>query len=164
MLTEPVIQLWFSYLETPGLATESPRHPKFNCHLKGFLLQFESSLYLYVGYLAACLHNYRHYNYRRVTMLCANCVSDTETESINLNSNPFTRQELVSMVSSLRDACLGVVYLAIPDSRPVFEDRKRFLAELGIQATTERTITKESYAKQRSEWIYLFNVSDTLML
>lgn len=76
-----------------------------------------------------------------------------------VSSNPFSRQELVSMVSTLRDACLGIVYLAIPDSRPVFEDRRQFLAQLGIKASTEKTITKESYTKQRSEWIYLFKVN-----
>ena len=76
-----------------------------------------------------------------------------------MSSNPFTRQQLVLMVATLRDACLGIVYLAIPDSKPVFDDRRKFLQELGIVSGREKFISKQDYLKQRSEWVYLFNVS-----
>ena len=62
------------------------------------------------------------------------------------------------MVAVLRDACLGVIYHAIPDSKPVFDDKRKYLAKLGIKPA-ETTISKESYIKQRSGWIYLFTVS-----
>ena len=75
------------------------------------------------------------------------------------SSSPFSRQELVQMVAMLRDACLGVVYLAIPDSKPVFDERRQFLENLGIKTNSAKRITKESYLRQRSEWVYLFTVS-----
>ncbi|XP_067931965.1 ubiquitin-protein ligase E3C-like [Watersipora subatra] len=74
------------------------------------------------------------------------------------SSSPFSRQELVQMVAMLRDACLGVVYLAIPDSKPVFDERRQFLENLGIKTNSAKRITKESYLRQRSEWVYLFTV------
>jgi ubiquitin-protein ligase E3 C len=82
-------------------------------------------------------------------------ISEVSQES----SCPFSRQELVSMVATLRDACLGIVYLAIPDSKPVFDDKRQFLEELGIKTNKEKLMSKEEYMKQRSQWIYLFNVS-----
>jgi len=74
------------------------------------------------------------------------------------SSNPFTREEIISMVATLRDACLGIIYLAVPDSKPVFDERRKFLEEIGFKTASNLTISKESYAKQRTAWIYLFKV------
>ena len=68
------------------------------------------------------------------------------------------------MVSALRDACLGIVYLAIPDSKPVFDDKRQFLEELGIKTNKDTLMSKEEYMKQRSQWIYLFNVSAVIAI
>ncbi|KAF6020158.1 UBE3C [Bugula neritina] len=78
------------------------------------------------------------------------------------SSNPFTREEIISMVATLRDACLGIIYLAVPDSKPVFDERRKFLEEIGFKTASNLTISKESYAKQRTAWIYLFKVTSRL--
>lgn len=72
--------------------------------------------------------------------------------------NAFDTPALVTMVAALRDCCLGIVHLAIPDSKPVFDDRRQLLEGLGIISHREKLISKESYVEQRNKWIYLFNV------
>lgn len=67
---------------------------------------------------------------------------------------------LIRMSALLRDACIGLIKFALPESRPLFEERRQFLEKLGIKTKPENAITKEEYMRRRAEWIYLFNVSD----
>lgn len=68
---------------------------------------------------------------------------------------PFSLDELVPMSLALRDACLGIVELAYPDSHFSFnEDYKSALQRTGVRMATHNT----DHLQQEITWAYVFKV------
>ncbi|XP_058879300.1 ubiquitin-protein ligase E3C-like [Acipenser ruthenus] len=74
---------------------------------------------------------------------------------------PFTLLELVSLSRCLRDACLGIIQLAYPETKP--EHREEYIAafkSVGVKTNTE--IQQRIQAEQK-QWIQLFKVITNLV-
>lgn len=70
---------------------------------------------------------------------------------------PFSVAELVPMSQWLRDACLGIIELAHPDTRPTIkDDYKKAFRSVGV---LQDELTSEDLDRQRETWAYLFKVS-----
>lgn len=69
---------------------------------------------------------------------------------------PFRVGELVPMSLALRDACLGLIELAHPDTRPAMkEDYKKAFQSVGV---TQHVLTAQELQQQLEIWAYLFKV------
>lgn len=75
---------------------------------------------------------------------------------------PFDLPELAHMALALREACLGIIELAHPDSKPVVhEEYRAALLKTGIRTHQETSPAEE---KQTETWAYLFKVSSQAMI
>ncbi|RXM33336.1 Ubiquitin-protein ligase E3C [Acipenser ruthenus] len=73
---------------------------------------------------------------------------------------PFTLLELVSLSRCLRDACLGIIQLAYPETKP--EHREEYIAafkSVGVKTNTE--IQQRIQAEQK-QWIQLFKCTEVI--
>ena len=69
---------------------------------------------------------------------------------------PFTLPELVVMSRALRDACMGIVELAHPETRPeVREEYKLAFQSIGATRTAQST---HDLRRQHQTWMHLFKV------
>ena len=72
---------------------------------------------------------------------------------------PFALSDLVLMSRVLRDACLGIIELAHPETRPeVREEYKLAFRSIGSSRTSVSTV---ELLRQQKTWSHLFKVSDT---
>lgn len=70
---------------------------------------------------------------------------------------PFAPAELVSLSRCLRDACLGIIKLAYPDTKP--EHREEYVAAFrSVGVRTSATVQQRIQAEQK-RWVQLFKVS-----
>ena len=70
---------------------------------------------------------------------------------------PFQIAELVPMSLALRDACIGIIELAHPDTKPTLkEDYRKAFQSVGA---TSNLLTLDELKKQMDTWAYLFKVS-----
>lgn len=74
---------------------------------------------------------------------------------------PFTLPTLVNLSLALRNACLGIIHLAYPETRPVVMD-EYFLAASSRQAP-ERIQMKKDFHRQCAAWLYCFKVTSQLV-
>ena len=82
--------------------------------------------------------------------------------SVKSSSMPFSLDELVNMMITLRDVCLGIVELAHPDAKPtVNEDYRIALNRTG--GKTRNNNVKDT-TKETAQWSYLFKVWRTVFL
>ena len=70
---------------------------------------------------------------------------------------PFKVQELVPMTQALRDACLGIIELAHPDSKHAL--RTSYKTALNKTSTTQKIVTEDDMLRQIETWAYLFKVT-----
>ena len=69
---------------------------------------------------------------------------------------PFNVKELVPMAQALRDACVGIIELAHPDTKPLLrEDYMKAFHSVGVQ---HNTLSLNELQQQRDTWAYLFKV------
>ncbi|MGH0183840.1 UNVERIFIED_CONTAM: hypothetical protein FKN15_013123 [Acipenser sinensis] len=83
-------------------------------------------------------------------------VGETHLGQCQSSMMPFTLLELVSLSRCLRDACLGIIQLAYPETKP--EHREEYIAafkSVGVKTNTE--IQQRIQAEQK-QWIQLFKV------
>ncbi|XP_069504073.1 ubiquitin-protein ligase E3C [Ambystoma mexicanum] len=74
---------------------------------------------------------------------------------------PFTLEELVMLSRCLRDACLGIIKLAYPETKP--EVREEYIAAFkSVGATTNIEMQKRIQTEQK-RWIQLFKVITNLV-
>ncbi|OCT75503.1 ubiquitin-protein ligase E3C [Xenopus laevis] len=74
---------------------------------------------------------------------------------------PFTLDQLVVLSRCLRDACLGIIKLAYPETKP--EVREEYMAAFrSIGVTTNAEMLKQIQAEQK-RWIQLFKVITNLV-
>ena len=72
---------------------------------------------------------------------------------------PFTLSELIPMTVYLRDACLGIIELVHPDSKPILAFKGDSSARNILGEKRQYVMTHEEFQKQRKMWIYLFKVN-----
>ena len=81
---------------------------------------------------------------------------------VKLTSMPFQICQLVPMSQALRDACIGIIELAHPDTKPTLkEDYRKAFQSVGL---AHNMLTVEQLQKQMDTWAYLFKVSQNLSL
>ena len=74
---------------------------------------------------------------------------------------PFDVKELVPMSQALRDACVGIIELAHPDTKPLLkEDFMKAFQSIGVQ---QNILTFDELQQQRDTWAYLFKVRCLLL-
>ena len=74
---------------------------------------------------------------------------------------PFKLPELVVMSRALRDACLGIIELAHPETRPeVREEYKLAFQSIGAARKTQST---DELRRQQKTWSHLFKVGAPLI-
>ncbi|XP_048867753.1 ubiquitin-protein ligase E3C [Brienomyrus brachyistius] len=74
---------------------------------------------------------------------------------------PFAPVELVSLSRCLRDACLGIIKLAYPDTKP--EHREEYVAAFrSVGVRTSATVQQRIQAEQK-RWVQLFKVITNLV-
>ncbi|XP_062900489.1 ubiquitin-protein ligase E3C isoform X1 [Mobula hypostoma] len=74
---------------------------------------------------------------------------------------PFTLRELVTLSRCLRDACLGIIHLAYPETKP--EVREEYIVafkSIGVHTNAEM---QERIESERKRWIQLFKVISNLV-
>ncbi|XP_015210396.1 ubiquitin-protein ligase E3C [Lepisosteus oculatus] len=74
---------------------------------------------------------------------------------------PFTLVELVTLSRCLRDACLGIIKLAYPETKP--EHREEYIAafkSVGVKTNTEM---QQRIQAEQKRWIQLFKVITNLV-
>lgn len=77
--------------------------------------------------------------------------------SDKLFSMPFNVKELVPMSQALRDASVGIIELAHPDTKPLLrEDYMKAFHSVGVQPNA---LSLSELQQQRDTWAYLFKVS-----
>lgn len=70
---------------------------------------------------------------------------------------PFTLVELVTLSRCLRDACLGIIKLAYPETKT--EHREEYMAafrSVGVKTNTE---VQQRIQAEQKRWVQLFKVS-----
>ncbi|XP_070563134.1 ubiquitin-protein ligase E3C-like [Ptychodera flava] len=84
------------------------------------------------------------------------------TESNNSRSlMPFRLSELVQMSLTLRDACLGMIELAHPETKPsVTEDYMKAMTSVGV---VRDIISPQDLQKQTENWAHVFKVTTQLV-
>ena len=82
--------------------------------------------------------------------------SDRILFSDKLFSMPFSVKELVPMAQALRDACVGIIELAHPDTKPTLrEDYMKAFHSVGV---LQNVLSMDELQRQRDTWAYLFKV------
>lgn len=71
---------------------------------------------------------------------------------------PFTLEELVILSRCLRDACLGIIKLAYPETKP--EVREEYIAAFRSVGVTTNTEMQQCIQTEQKRWIQLFKVLD----
>lgn len=69
---------------------------------------------------------------------------------------PFTLPELVTLSRCLRDACLGIIKLAYPETKA--EHREEYMAafrSVGVKTNTE---VQQRIQAEQKRWVQLFKV------
>lgn len=69
---------------------------------------------------------------------------------------PFTLSELVTLSRCLRDACLGIIKLAYPETKA--EHREEYMAafrSVGVKTNTE---VQQRIQAEQKRWVQLFKV------
>uniref|UniRef100_A0A8C8RX40 Ubiquitin-protein ligase E3C n=1 Tax=Pelusios castaneus TaxID=367368 RepID=A0A8C8RX40_9SAUR len=74
---------------------------------------------------------------------------------------PFTLEELVILSRCLRDACLGIIKLAYPETKP--EVREEYIAAFRSVGVTTNTEMQECIQTEQKRWIQLFKVITNLV-
>lgn len=69
---------------------------------------------------------------------------------------PFTLEELVVLSRCLRDACLGIIKLAYPETKP--EVREEYLTAFQSVGVTTSTEMQQCIQAEQKRWIQLFKV------
>lgn len=69
---------------------------------------------------------------------------------------PFTLEELVILSRCLRDACLGIIKLAYPETKP--EVREEYIAAFRSVGVTTNTEMQQCIQMEQKRWIQLFKV------
>ncbi|XP_071850373.1 ubiquitin-protein ligase E3C-like [Apostichopus japonicus] len=85
----------------------------------------------------------------------------SQTAASRKSLMPFTLPTLVNLSLALRNACLGIIHLAYPETRPVVMD-EYFLAASSRQAP-ERIQMKKDFHRQCAAWLYCFKVTSQLV-
>ncbi|XP_064626388.1 ubiquitin-protein ligase E3C-like isoform X2 [Lineus longissimus] len=100
------------------------------------------------------------------SMFCSSILTLHDAEFFGENENsatrlPFAIPELVAISRTLRDACLGIIELAHPDSKPTLTDdyRKAFKS---IWAN-DLVMSHKELQSQTETWAYLFKVTVQLV-
>jgi ubiquitin-protein ligase E3 C len=69
---------------------------------------------------------------------------------------PFTLEELILLSRCLRDACLGIIKLAYPETRPeVREEYITAFQSIGVTASAEM---QQCIQVEQKRWVQLFKV------
>ena len=73
---------------------------------------------------------------------------------------PFQISELIPMSQALRDACLGIIELAHPETKPALRDdyRAAFISVASGPSVVGAMMTLDDLQKQRNTWAQLFRV------
>ncbi|KAK1335301.1 hypothetical protein QTO34_004886 [Cnephaeus nilssonii] len=74
---------------------------------------------------------------------------------------PFTLEELVVLSRCLRDACLGIIKLAYPETKP--EVREEYLTAFQSVGVTTSTEMQQCIQAEQKRWIQLFKVITNLV-
>ncbi|XP_042330178.1 ubiquitin-protein ligase E3C isoform X2 [Sceloporus undulatus] len=74
---------------------------------------------------------------------------------------PFTLEELVILSRCLRDACLGIIKLAYPETKP--EVREEYIAAFRSVGVTTNTEMQQCIQAEQKRWIQLFKVITNLV-
>lgn len=74
---------------------------------------------------------------------------------------PFTLDELVILSHCLRDACLGIIKLAYPETKP--EVREEYIAAFRSVGVTTNTEMQQCIQTEQKRWIQLFKVITNLV-
>ncbi|KGL74049.1 Ubiquitin-protein ligase E3C, partial [Tinamus guttatus] len=74
---------------------------------------------------------------------------------------PFTLEELVILSRCLRDACLGIIKLAYPETKP--EVREEYIAAFRSVGATKNTEMQQCIQTEQKRWIQLFKVITNLV-
>ncbi|KAL7976493.1 hypothetical protein Chor_008442 [Crotalus horridus] len=74
---------------------------------------------------------------------------------------PFTLEELVTLSRCLRDACLGIIKLAYPETKP--EVREEYIAAFRSIGVTTNTEMQQCIQTEQKRWIQLFKVITNLV-
>lgn len=69
---------------------------------------------------------------------------------------PFTLEELVVLSRCLRDACLGIIKLAYPETKP--EVREEYLTAFQSVGVTTSAEMQQCIQAEQKRWIQLFKV------
>lgn len=84
------------------------------------------------------------------------CPSTGQSQSSMM---PFTLPELVTLSRCLRDACLGIIKLAYPETKT--EHREEYMAafrSVGVKTNTE---VQQHIRAEQKRWVQLFKVQRT---
>ncbi|XP_074841163.1 ubiquitin-protein ligase E3C isoform X2 [Carettochelys insculpta] len=74
---------------------------------------------------------------------------------------PFTLEELVILSRCLRDACLGIIKLAYPETKP--EVREEYIVAFRSVGVTTNTEMQQCIQTEQKRWIQLFKVITNLV-
>ncbi|KAG8573428.1 hypothetical protein GDO81_012404 [Engystomops pustulosus] len=74
---------------------------------------------------------------------------------------PFTLEELVILSRCLRDACLGIIKLAYPETKP--EMREEYMAAFRSVGVTTNVEMQQRIQTEQKRWIQLFKVITNLV-
>ncbi|XP_020865303.1 ubiquitin-protein ligase E3C isoform X4 [Phascolarctos cinereus] len=74
---------------------------------------------------------------------------------------PFTLQELIILSRCLRDACLGIIKLAYPETKP--EVREEYIVAFKSVGVTTNTEMQQCIQMEQKRWIQLFKVITNLV-
>ncbi|KAM5157022.1 ubiquitin-protein ligase E3C [Mantella aurantiaca] len=74
---------------------------------------------------------------------------------------PFTLQELIVLSRCLRDACLGIIKLAYPETKP--EVREEYMAAFRSVGVTTNLEMQQRIQTEQKRWIQLFKVITNLV-
>lgn len=78
------------------------------------------------------------------------------TGQVQSSMMPFTLSELVTLSRCLRDACLGIIKLAYPETKT--EHREEYMAafrSVGVKTNTE---VQQRIQAEQKRWVQLFKV------
>ncbi|XP_001510756.1 ubiquitin-protein ligase E3C [Ornithorhynchus anatinus] len=74
---------------------------------------------------------------------------------------PFTLEELIILSRCLRDACLGIIKLAYPETKP--EVREEYIAAFRSVGVTTNSEMQQCIQTEQKRWIQLFKVITNLV-
>ena len=70
---------------------------------------------------------------------------------------PFTLLELVTLSRCLRDACLGIIKLAYPETKT--EHREEYMAAFRSVGVKTNTAVQQRIQAEQKRWVQLFKVT-----